>query len=250
MPFAALIPIAISAASAIGGYLSKRKAQKERERLAASRPEIGDSEFVDEQIDLARSELARGNNTASRLAYEEAADTGFASSLDAILRGGGNVNNVADLYGNSMQGRMRLAMMDDDLRIQRIRNLSAAQQGAEGFRQQQFQFNQFAPWADNAQAAAQAYAGANQQMWSGIANVGAGLTNYASMLQQEKMYDKYLASLGGRGGNSVSVAPPQQPAFMPQQSYVSTQPVMYSNTGMASQAPTTLSNFDWSNIRR
>lgn len=179
MAWAALIPLAISAVSAVSGGISKKKAQRERERLANSRPELEDSEFIDEQVALARNELSRGQDTASRVAMEQSMDNDFASSLDAILRGGGSVNNAADLYDRSQMGRMRVAMMDDDLRVQRIRNLMSVGQQGENFRQQQFQFNQFAPWADNTQAAAASYSAANQQMWSGISNAASAASYWA-----------------------------------------------------------------------
>ena len=181
----AWVTAAIMAASAIAGYANKAKANRERKRLAETRPELEDSPYLDEQINLARSELARGQNTASRVAMEESADADFAASLDALLRGGGNVNNVSDLYDNSQGGRMRLAMMDDQLRADRIRTLMAAGQGSEQFRQQQFQFNQWAPWADNAQAAAQAYQQGNQQMWSGISGAASSVA-YQQYLNQNR----------------------------------------------------------------
>lgn len=195
MAWAALIPLAISAASAIYSGIQSNKARKEKERLRDSRPEISDSEFVDEQVDLARSELSRGQNTASRVALQKSMDSDFAAMADRILMGGGSVNNVADLFDKTQAGRMRLAMLDDDLRIKRINNLMAAGSAGENFRQQQFQFNQYAPWADNTQAAAAARAGANQQMWSSFSNMGASAMNYASTLDSDRKFKEYLDAL-------------------------------------------------------
>lgn len=189
MAWAALIPAAISAASAIIGGINKRKAERERQRLAATRPELQGSEFIDEQIDLSRSELARGINTPAQVAAQQNLDANFSSSLDAILRGGGSPSNVADLLGQQSIGQMRLAMIQDDIRRNNIQNLMRAGQVGEQFRQQQYSQNQWAPWADNVQAASAALQGANQQMWSGIASAGSGIANVFGSLETNQNYN-------------------------------------------------------------
>lgn len=191
VPILALIPAAISAASAIAGGIQKRKAEKERLRLAASRPELQNSEFLDEQMDLARSELSRGPSRG-QVAAQQMMDANFSSSLDALLRSGGSAGNMADLYGQSQTGAMQLAMSQDALRQNQIQNLMRAGQGSEGFRQQQFQYNQFAPFADNAQANAAALQSSNQQMWSGIANAGSSLAYGLGGMQNQAGYNNYF----------------------------------------------------------
>lgn len=172
MPFPLIAMAALAAGSAIAGGIKASKAKKEAARLAASRPELSVSPYVTDQIRLAESELSRGRTSASQTAMGEALDRDFSSSIDAVLRGGGSLGNIADIYGADVEGRSRMAMMEDNLRLQQIQNLMAAQGTGENFRQQQFQFNQFAPWADQAQAASAARAAGNQQMWNGISSLG------------------------------------------------------------------------------
>lgn len=163
---------AIAAGSAIAGAAQKAKAKKEAARLAASRPELSVSPYVTDQIRLAESELSRGMTSASQTAMDESLDRDFSSSIDAILRGGGSLGNISDVYGADVEGRSRMAMMEDNLRLQQIQNLMSAQGTGENFRQQQFQFNQWAPWSDQAQAASAAMAAGDKQMWSGIGSLG------------------------------------------------------------------------------
>lgn len=191
VPLLALIPAAISAASAIAGGIQKRKAEKERQRLAASRPELENSEFLDEQIDLTRSELSRGQ-TPGQVAAQQMMDANFSSSLQALLKSGGSPGNVADLYGQQQVGGMRMAIANDQMRQANIQNLMRAGQGSEGFRQQQFQFNSAMPWMDSAQANAQALQGSNQQVWSGIANAGSSLAYGLGGMQNQAGYNNYF----------------------------------------------------------
>lgn len=192
MGWAALIPLAVSAYSAISGAVNKNKAQKERERLAENRPELGDSQYVETLQDLASSELARGQNTPARIAMRQASDSNFSSALQSLLQSGGGAGNVADLYGQAQIGQMRMAMDGDALRQNQIRNLFAANQGSEQFRQQQFQVNRWAPWADDAQAAAASIQSANNQMMSGISSFGSGLGNWVGSMENAAAYNNYF----------------------------------------------------------
>lgn len=181
MPFPLIAMAAIAAGSAIAGAAQKAKAKKEAARLAASRPELSVSPYVTDQVRLAESELSRGMTSSSRTAYDEALDRDFSSSIDAVLRGGGSLGNIADIYGADVEGRSRMSMMEDNLRLQQIQNLMSAQGTGENFRQQQFQFNQWAPWADMSKATSAAREAADKQMWSGISSFGqaaGGIANY------------------------------------------------------------------------
>lgn len=192
MPFAALIPLAIAAYGAISGAVKAKKAQKEREKLANERPVIGDSKVLNEQLALARSELSRGNNTPGQVAAEKMMDSNFSASLQALLQGGGNANNVADLYGDAVTGRMQLAMASDNIRRQNIMNLMNAGNQSENFRQQQWQANRFAPWADASQAAAASYQAANQQMMAGLSSAASIGANWASQIENGNGYNNYF----------------------------------------------------------
>lgn len=191
VPLLALIPAAIAGVSAIVGASNKRKAERERQRLAASRPQLQGSEFIDEQIDLSRSELSRGQ-TAGQNAASQMMDANFSSAIDALLKSGGSPGNMADLYGQQQTGVMRMALANDEIRRANIQNLMRAGQGAEGFRQQQFQFNSAMPWMDNSQANSAALQGANQQMWSGIANAGSSLSYGLGSMQNQANYNNYF----------------------------------------------------------
>ena len=108
-------------------------------------------------------------------------------------------------------------------------NLMNAGNQSENFRQQQWQANKFAPWADNAQAAAASYQAANQQIMSGLATAGGIGANWASEFENENGYNNYFGNI-----------PRSQFSYQS----VGSMPSLYSGSGMSSMAPTRLSGFD------
>jgi hypothetical protein len=184
MPLPALaIPAAIGVAQTVTGLIKGGKAKKEAARLAATRPKLEASPYLDDQLSLAQSELSSGMSGAAENAYEQGLSRDISSSLDAILKGGGDVNNVADIFDRSAVGRQRLALMKENLRLSQINNLVNAQTASENERQQRFQFNEWAPWSDAAQANSKARQGAENMIWSGLQTVGGAV---AGQLQSDQ----------------------------------------------------------------
>ena len=186
MPLPLLIPAALGVAQAGIGLLKSGQTKREAERLAASRPKLKDSPFIDDQLSLAKSELASGMSGAAENAYEQGLSRDLSTSLDAILKGGGDVNNVADIFDKSATGRQRLSLMKENIRLSQINNLSNAQRAAEEERLQQFQFNEWAPWSDAAQSNAKARQGAEDMIWSGLQTAGGAAAAALQSKQQKK----------------------------------------------------------------
>lgn len=198
------VGVGTAAVSITAGVISNAKAKKEAKKLQENRPVFEASPYLDNQINLAESELANGMSARSEQIYGQQADRAISSSLNSILQGGGSVNNVADLFDASDQGRQRFAMMNDNLRLQQINNLVRAQGGAETQRQQQFQFNEYAPWTDASQANALARQGAQRQINNGINTAGSALMGYANQ-------QGWGSGNNNRGGlNNISGSAPQQ----------------------------------------
>lgn len=200
---AAIIPAALGAAEAVAGLFKSGKAKREAARLAATRPELADSPFVKDQLSLAESEFASGMSAESESAFNQGLDRDFSTSLDAILKGGGDVNNVANIFDRSAMGRQRLSLMKENLRLNQIANLANARNSAESERLQQFQFNDWAPWADKAQANAQARQGAENMIWGGLQTFGSAATSFLQNQNAQSAFDKSMAG----ANNPVSGSP-------------------------------------------
>lgn len=186
------IPAAIGAAQTVVGLIKGGKAKKEAARLAASRPKLEASPYINDQLSLAQSELQSGMGGATERAYEEGLSRDTSSALDAILKGGGDVNNVAEIFDRSAVGRQRLSLMKENLRLSQINNLVNAQNAAENQRQQMFQFNSFAPWADKARANAQARQGSENMIWGGLQTLGSAATGFLQGQQAKSDYGNYF----------------------------------------------------------
>lgn len=184
--------IAVGVGTAAYGVVKGAKAKKEAKRLAASRPELKASPYLDDQLSLAKSELSSGMSGAAENAYEQGLSRDVSGSLDAILKGGGDVNNVAEIFDRSAVGRQRLALMKENLRLSQIGNLVNAQNAYGNQDQQRFQFNEFAPWADSAQANAQARQGAQNMIWSGVQTAGSGVAGYMQGQQAKSDMNNYF----------------------------------------------------------
>jgi hypothetical protein len=190
------------------GFVKEEKADKRAKELGATRPKLAPSPYTKDQISLAESELSTGMSGAAKTAYEQDMDKSLSTSLGTSLRMGGTPNNVGSIFANSAEGRARLAIMKDNLRLSQIRNLSEAQGTSEEERQKEFQFNQWAPWADEAQANAQAKATGQSEIFSGLSTAAGGAMRFGenqSAQKQQQQYlsfQKYLAGLG-KGGNTT-----------------------------------------------
>jgi len=166
------IQAGIGVAQTVVGLIGSGKAKREAARLQGLRPKYKESPYYKDALSLAESELSTGMSADAENAYEQGTDRDLSTSLNAILQGGGSVNNVAQVFDQSQQGRQRLSLMKENLRLNQINNVVKAQQLNEEEREKAFQFNEFAPWADKAQANAEARKNASNMIWSGINSVG------------------------------------------------------------------------------
>lgn len=196
----------IGAGTAVAGMIKASKARKEAAKLAASRPKYEPSPYYKDAVSLAQSELSTGMSGEAKNAYEQGIDRSLSTSLNAIMKSGGSANNIAEVFDGSNQGRQRLAMMKDNLRLNQIGNLVRAQQLGSEEREKGFQFNEWAPWADAAKANAGERTAADQQIWSGINTVGSAAGSYFGAKGGAAKLGGYFQQPGG-SSSSRAVSP-------------------------------------------
>lgn len=196
---------AIGAGTFAVGLINKGKANKKAAELQKSRPTLKDSPYLKDQLSLAESQLSTGMSAEAKNAYETDLDKSLSTSLSTVLKGGGSVNNISEILAGDQQGRQRLAMMKDNLRLANIDRLTRAQDAEEQFRQEQFQVNEDAPWKDAAQGNAQAKQAADNQMWSGIGMAGSGVLKGIEGVKSAASYANAL-NPGASNPNNVSTA--------------------------------------------
>jgi hypothetical protein len=215
----------IGKAQTIMGLINYRKATKLAKQLEKTRPKYKASPLADEDLSLAESDLAGGMSARAENAYKQQSDKQFSSSLEALLRGGGSVNNVADVFGNSQEGALRLAQMQDQLRLQQVNNVVRARRYKDEQLDKTFDFNEWRPWADKAQATAVARKEAQSAIWSGLQTSASATSNALSSAGQQQDFSSYFGGGGknnsgsgfiqpsmGSGGDGLSYS---SPAFNP-----------------------------------
>jgi len=189
---AVAIPLALAAYDIVSGEIKKGKSKKQAAAQQATRPKVTPSPYYRDDLSLAENELATGVPAKVAQAYEEGGDKDLSSGAAAILAHGGSVNDIGSLFNNRQEGRLRYTMLADQIRMQQLERLSRARRLAEEDRLQSFQFNKWAPWADDTQAVALAREDAENQIQAGI-NTGAQAgTVYAKNLQDTKSDRDYF----------------------------------------------------------
>jgi len=196
-PAGAIAQTALGAAGFAYNLIKMKQAEKERKQLANSRPKYTAADGG--ELALAESELGPGGMSAgAENAYGQLENKQFSSSLDAILRGGGSVNNVADVFDTTQEGRLRLTQLNEEMRLRKLNNLIAARRNQTEQTDKEFQFNEWMPWADDAQANAMKLQTASQGMGAAFGAAGAGVTNAASGMQSAGGWDKYWQQSGAK----------------------------------------------------
>src|SRR5690348_14795255 len=185
------------------GLIGAGKARREAERLQSERPDYQISPLTGEDLSLAKSELA-SNNSVAEQAYRDLNNSQFSSTIGSVLKSGGTPNSVGAIYGNNQEGRLRLAMMSDQLRLAKINNLVRESQSMQDAQQTKFLLNQYYPWEDKVQANAQARNNAQNLISSGFQTFGAGAMNAANALNEQKQLGNPVITIPNNSTSGIS----------------------------------------------
>lgn len=191
MPAEQLAGVVVGGAQLVTNLINKGKAKEKARELAVSRPDYEVNPLYGENLDLAESEVG-GLSARGEQAYNQLNDKQFSSSLDAILKSGGGVNSIGDLYSSGQEGRLRLAQLNDELRMNQIRTLMGTRTQMADQDDKAFEFNEWRPWADKASANAEARKAADEGIWSGIQTIAGAGMQFAGERQQQKQLDNYF----------------------------------------------------------
>lgn len=184
--------VGVGVASTAVGLINEGKAKTEAARLNETRPHRRISQFVKDDLALSESELTNPMSAAADRAYTTQVDKEFGTSIGALNRGGGGVNNVADVYAKGEEGRTNLAILKDQARMSRVNNVLRSYQMANEEEQADFAFNEVAPWKDKAAANAQKKAVADSMVQSGIGSIATAGLGAIETKKAQSAYDKYF----------------------------------------------------------
>jgi hypothetical protein len=176
---AGIIQGGIGAVKLIGSMIGGGKAKREARKLEKSRPVKSMSQQVVKNLAFAESDLAQGGfGAAAESAYNDASDRSMAAAIGASNKSGA-YTNIGEIYDSSEEGAQRLAMMSEQLRVAKIQQLAKARGDMAEEERALFEFNQWMPWADKAQANAEARKAASAGKDAGLGMLMAGAATVA-----------------------------------------------------------------------
>lgn len=198
------IAVGVGTASAAAGLIGQGKAKKEGERLSKTRVKRQTSQYAKDDLALSESELSNPMSAGADRAYTTQSEKEFGTSIGAVTRGGGGVNNVGDIYSRGQEGATNLAILKDQARLQRVNNVLRSYQQMDEQTQANFAFNEVAPWKDAAAANAQKKAAADAMVASGISTAATAGMGALEAKKATSAYDKYFGNnMGQQGVQSV-----------------------------------------------
>lgn len=172
---AAAVPVALGAVQIIDSFIKDGKLKKQAAELEKNKPIKQTSQFDKDALALTESELANGMSSAAEKAYNDSVDRGLSSSISAMLKSGGNVNSIGDIYGATEQGRQNLAIMQDQMRLTQLQNVLKSYDKMASEDEKNWMVNLYGPYKDKLQAIGEQRKAAAQQRVAGINTMGGGL---------------------------------------------------------------------------
>lgn len=173
-----LVGLGLGAYQIYKGEQSKKEA-KELADKAGERPDykIPQSEY--DNLALLKSRAGQGLSDSTMNGLNSGNERGYSSAVRNILLGGGNANNVSDLYDKYNNSLTKIQLADDAAKTQNINNLIQQQSRMSGFADKEYQLNQLDPWKDNRQQANVLSAYGNNQTMAGAGTIGSTLIGAA-----------------------------------------------------------------------
>lgn len=185
--------MALAAYNIIGGMVNTSKANAEANYLERTKPVKKTSQFDRDALAQSESDLANPLSAETEQAYEDNQDRSLSSSISAILKGGGSVNNIADMYGNTAQGRQQLAIVRDNIRMKKVDEYLKQLDKMAQEEEKNWLTNEYGPYINKIKAVAEAKKAAAEQTAKGLDSYASGLGGIGSM----------LGGIGGGGGGST-----------------------------------------------
>lgn len=158
------------------------------------RPEYKMPKAIVDNQNLIEGRASHGLSDGAVNTYTQASDRQQSSAIDAILKGGGSVNNIGELYSASNDGLTRLALIDEEMRSRNVKALVDQNSVMGDYQDKEWEINKWGPYADAAQAAAALKKQGSDNIWKGIGSVTGAVTNAATSKQYEEQGDNVFGN--------------------------------------------------------
>ena len=128
-----------------------------------------------DNLGLAEQNASQGLSQDSLNAFTQNNQQNFASATNAILQGGGSINDIGKLYGQANTAEVGLIAQDEALRDKHLEQLYERRQEMAGQLTTQWRLNYYNRWKDQAAANAMLLQGA-VGMPTGAQSIKEGVT--------------------------------------------------------------------------
>lgn len=201
--FPALITAGVAAYNMYDAKEREKKAQRQIDNTP--RPTYGINAEEYDNLALRRMMGGQGLPGATRQVLLNNSNQAFSAGVGAILRGGGDPNDINTSYLRYNDSMGRFAMLDDQARVRNIDNFVQERRRMSDNKDKQFQINEYAPYVDNRTAAYGALQGANAQFNQGIGMMGTAAIGASQGLARQQQINDIRYGTGSNyriGGNS------------------------------------------------
>lgn len=173
LPLGLIAGAGLGAAETIYGAIQQNKARKAAAANVMPKYEIPEEEG--QSLSLAESMAGQGMSAAARQQLLQNTSNLQGQSIDAILKGGGDANSIANLAGNTQGQLNNTAIYEDKARLQNLSNLQQQRARMSASRDKAWQINSYSPWANRAQSINQQLQGSQNMINQGIGTFGQGV---------------------------------------------------------------------------
>lgn len=211
---AVIVPAAIAAAYGIYkvAHGAHQKNLAKKAAAANKRPAYNIPQGEYDNLYMAESQASQGLDQGSKQILTQNADRGLSASLNAVLKGGGDMNAASSLYDNYLGNINNIALMDNQQKINNVQQLVAARYRMSDQQDKQWQVNNYAPFMDKQKEIGQQKAYGQQQVDSGMGEIsgaaisGVGSYNDAQNVRNVKIDPGASGATGSGGGNGGAMA--------------------------------------------
>ena len=224
---AVIVPAAIAAAYGIYqvAHGAHQKNLAKKAAAANQRPAYNIPQYNYDNLSLAESRAGTGLDASSKQYLTDNADRGLSTSLNTILRGGGDANSASSLYDTYLNNLGQVGLMDNQARVANMASLVNQRNRMSDLQDKAWMINTYGPYADKQQQIAQQKAYGQAQEDKGIGTIASaaesGFNAYnnsqdVNNLGQQKngrASNGYIAPLPTSGPQTIPVAQPS-PQYM------------------------------------
>lgn len=152
---------------------------------SAVRPEYDIQDEYYDNVSISNNMAQSGIPAATRDFYNTQSERGLTSSTDAVLRTGGGMNSIADIYDRYNQGNARMAAQDAELRLGNLRNLMEQNKTLAGQKTIKWSLDEYEPYKDKVRAGNAAVTAGTNNFFTGLSGITSTLAN-AAIAQSQK----------------------------------------------------------------